>query len=186
MKISITGKQLDIGDALKTHIEDNLTDSITKYFDSPIQAAVAVAKEGSGMHVDISAHPCRGIVLQGTATEQDPYAAFDKACERIAKQLRRYKRRLKAHKGKGESEEAQLSVIAKIDNDTEITEDDGAPTIVAEMTSDIPLCSVSGAVMRMDLADSNAIMFRNSAHGGMNMIYRRRDGNIGWVDPQAS
>lgn len=185
MKISITGKQITVGDSLREHVEKNFEASVVKYFSDPLQASVAFSKEGDGVKVDLSVHPIRGIVLQGRASGQDSFFVFDEACTHIAKQLRRYKKRIASHKGKGRPtlEAAQLSVFAP-ELSEELPEEEATPIIVAEMTADIPQCTVSGAVMRMDLANENAMMFRNSAHDGLNVVYRRADGNIGWIDPK--
>jgi ribosome-associated translation inhibitor RaiA len=126
--------------------------------------------------------------LQAAAAGTDPYAAFDGACEKIAKQLRRYKRRLTNH-NKAKPEDsilAQQFIIRPEPSDAELPEEEASPVIVAEVSQAIPTCTVSGAVMRLDLSDANAILFRNSSHGRLNMVYRRQDGNIGWVDPEAT
>ncbi|MBF0094796.1 MAG: HPF/RaiA family ribosome-associated protein, partial [Alphaproteobacteria bacterium] len=112
------------------------------------------------------------------------YAAFDTAAERIATQLRRYKQRLGKHKGRTDATSipAQYHILAA-PGEEDVPVEQPHPMVIAEMTADVPVCTVSGAVMRLDLAEAPAIMFRNSAHGGLNMVYRRPDGNIGWVDP---
>jgi hypothetical protein len=135
---------------------------------------------------DISVHPIRGVLAKGSASADDAYAAFDAAVERIAKQLRRYKTRLNDHhKGRGSEESipAQQYVIAAETEEEELPEQ-GQPVIIAELPTEIGTMSVSEAVMRMDLADVSALMFRNRANGGLNVVYRRTDGNIGWIDPQ--
>lgn len=185
MKIAITGKQIDIGTSLRTHVEEQLNAAVNKYFDDPLNATVSFSKEGAGIKVDISAHPISSVMIQGKGFHDDAYAAFDMANDRIAKQLKRYKKRLTNHKF--EAEPVNLSVIEpeKEADDETLPQDESAPVVIAEMQSELPLCTVSGAVMRMDLQDVPALLFRNVAHGGLNMVYRRADGNIGWVDPQA-
>jgi len=185
MDISVKGKNLDVGDALRGHVENNLASAVTKYFTQALDANVMFSREGQHMRADISVHPGpRGLVVQGGSTSEDPYAAFDVALERIAKQLRRYKRRLNNHH-KAPHEDilpAQQYVIQPEHDDVEVAED-AQPTIVAEMPAEISTLSVSEAVMRMDLAHVPVMMFRDRASGRLNVVYHREDGNIGWIDP---
>ncbi len=188
MEISIKGKNLDVGDALRGHVEENLNTTVTKYFEKALDAKVVYSRVSHSFRVDISVHPWRGLVVQGQGSADDAYAAFDGALDRITKQLRKYKSRIRDHhKSRGENEEvlpAQYSILAP---EGEEADDGGAigdnPAIVAEMPHGISTLSVSEAVMRMDLANTPVMMFRNSAHGGLNVVYRRADGNIGWIDP---
>ena len=185
MDISVKGRNLDVGDALKGHVEDHLSNAVTKYFMRAIDASVVFSREGRSLRADISVHPGpRGMVVQGGSESNDPYAAFDGALARISKQLRRYKRRLnKHHKGHGEDVlPAQQYVIQPVDEDEEVAADD-SPAIIAEMPVHIATLSVSEAVMRMDLADAPVTMFRHSITRRFNVVYRRNDGNIGWIDP---
>lgn len=188
MEISVSGKHIDVGDAFRGHAMDMLTDSVKKYFDQAIDAHVTVSREGSLMHVDISVHPGpRGLIVQGRSEAGDVYVAFETALERIRKQLRRYKRRLvDAHRRRGSSNEdvleAQQYVIQSDDGEDEVAED-AQPIIVAEMQTDIATLSVSEAVMRMDLADLPVLMFRNAKTNALSVVYHRKDGNIGWIDP---
>ncbi|MBN2751390.1 MAG: ribosome-associated translation inhibitor RaiA [Rhodospirillaceae bacterium] len=188
MEIIVKGKQIDLGDSFRAHAEETLSQLVEKYFDRAIDAAVIISKDAHLVKADISVHPISGLTLQATAGATDPYPAFDGACEKIAKQLRRYKRRLTDH-SKPKAEDnilAQQFIIKPEPVDAELPAEEAGPVIVAEMSQDIPLCTVSGAVMRLDLSDTNAILFRNSSHGRLNMVYRRQDGNIGWVDPEAT
>lgn len=190
MEISVSGKHVDVGDALRTYAEDQLTDSVKKYFEQAIDAHVTVSREGGMMHVEISVHPGpRGFVVQGSGNAAEAYPAFDTALERIAKQLRRYKRRLvgdKRHRGAaGDVVPAQQYVIQGDNTDSEI-EDDAQPIIVAEIQTDILTLSVSEAVMHMDLADLPVLMFRNAQTDTLSVVYHRKDGNIGWIDPTPS
>lgn len=187
MEISVTGRQMEVGSALTGHVEENLEQAVIKYFDRAIDAAVAFGREGPKIRVDITVHPGpRGVVVQGGGEATDAYSAFDVALERISKQLRRYKRKLTDHH-RGQSNDdvlpAQQYVIQAEDE-----EDDGAtsgdePVIVAEMPTEIATLTVGEAVMRMDLADQTLLMFRNRGSGVLNVVYRRPDGNIGWIDP---
>jgi len=189
MQLSVTGKQIDVGDALRDHIETTLDAAVSKYFDKAIEGSVVLARLAHLFRADISVHLGRNMLLQGHAEAGDPYAAFDAACERITKRLRRYKRRLRDHRKvtrpEGEALVASQYILAGNEGDEEIT-DEGSPVIVAEMATDIDTVTVGEAVMRMDLADVPAVLFRNSAHGGLNMVYRRSDGNVGWIDPEGA
>ena len=190
MEISVTGKHIDVGDSFRQYAEDQLTDSVTKYFDQAIDAHVTATKQGVMLIVDISVHPGpRGLVVQGRGQADEIYPAFDAALERISKQLRRYKRRIvDDHRRRPASDEvvqAQQYVIQGDDSDTEV-EVDAQPIIVAEMQTDIATLSVSEAVMRMDLADLPVLMFRNSKTNTLSVVYHRKDGNIGWIDPSPS
>lgn len=185
MDILINGKGLDVGDALRLHINGELADTVAKYFAKALDAAVTVSREAHRFRADISVHPVRGVTLQGRASAEDAYAAFDSAMERIAKQLRRYKRRLNDHHKGRASEEILIApqFIMAPEADEEELPADGQPAIIAEISAEIATLSVGEAVMRMDLADTPALMFRNRSHGGLNVVYRRADGNIGWIDP---
>lgn len=188
MEILVKGKQIDLGDAFRGHAEATLSQLVEKYFDRAIDAAVIISKDAHLVKADISVHPIRGLTLQSASGGPDPYGALDGACEKIAKQLRRYKRRLTNHpKAKpDDSILAQQFIIRPEPQDGELPAEEESPVVIAEMATDIPECSVSGAVMRLDLSDTNAILFRNSSHGRLNMVYRRQDGNIGWIDPEAT
>ncbi|KAF0116553.1 MAG: putative sigma (54) modulation protein [Rhodospirillaceae bacterium] len=185
MQIFIKGKQLAVGDALRSHAEQTLQNLVAKFFDKAIDATVILSREAHNFRADITVHPFRGVTVQGSGVASDAYAAFDTATDKIERQLRRYKGRFSDHKTKGEVVAAQYAIIAAGEEDEESPgTEDNAPIIIAEMSADVPVCSVSGAVMRLDLANATAVLFRNSAHGRLNMVYRRSDGNIGWVDPQ--
>jgi ribosomal subunit interface protein len=185
MDISIKGKRLDVGDALRSHVEDRLATAVSKYFLKAHDANVTISREAHFFRADISVHPLRGVLVQGRSNADDAYAAFDSALEHIAKQLRRYKRRLNdKHKGRAPEEAipAQQYTLAPESGEDELPEE-GQPAIIAELPTEIATLSVSEAVMRMDLADVPALMFKNRANGGLNVVYRRPDGNIGWIDP---
>lgn len=188
MDITVKGKNLDVGDALRGHVEEQLDAIVAKYFDRAVDGNVIFHKERSQFHVEITVHPVKGMLIQGGGDGGDAYGAFDSAMERIAKQLRRYKRRLTNHHNKHREDDvilAQRYVIAPETPEAEEVPEEAPPTIIAEMPTSVGTMSVSEAVMRMDLADVSAIMFRNPSHGGLNVVYRRADGNIGWIDPSA-
>ena len=202
MQLSVKGKQLDIGAALRGHVEDSLGRILGKYFGDAIDARVTLAREAHRYRAVVSAHVGRNILIEAHGEAGDPYPAFDTAADRLSKRLRRHKRRLRDHHKDGGDQMETLPALQYIlagpdghggqdDVDDEAFEDDasqaaGQPVVVAEMSAEVPSLTVSEAVMRMDLADLPAMMFRNSAHGGLNMIYRRADGNIGWLDPQGN
>jgi len=190
MQLTVTGKQIDIGNALRAHVEVELEAILTKYFKTAIEAHVVIAKEAHLIRAEVSLHIGRGIVVNASSgLHGDPYGAFDASAQRIAKQLRRYKRRLRDHHGQvrepGEPiESARDYVLAPIaEDDLDEQQSTGAPAVVAEISTELPRLTVGEAVMRMDLADVPVLLFRNRAHGELNLVYRRADGNIGWVDP---
>jgi ribosomal subunit interface protein len=188
MQLSVTGKQIDIGQALREHVTDVVTGAVEKYFGNAMDGAVVLSREAHEYHAEIAIHVGKGIQIQAHATAGDPYGAFDSAAEHMAKRLRRNKRRLRDHHRSARTEEAipaQAFVLAGPDSDG-APDDGNEPVVVAEMEAEIPSLTVGEAVMRLDLADVAAMMFRNSAHGGLNMLYRRPDGTIGWVDPRGN
>ena len=186
MQLSVTGKQIDIGQSLRLHVEDGMQASIAKYFSNAVDAQVVLSRDASQIHTEISVHIGKGIVIHAQSTDADPYRAFDLATEHMSKRLRRYKRRLRDHHRDTKHTEALAAQQFILAGD-EGADDAGAdPVIVAEMEAEVASLTVSEAVMRLDLANQSALMFRNSAHGGLNMLYRRADGNIGWVDPRGN
>jgi ribosomal subunit interface protein len=189
MQLSVKGKQIDVGDALLSHVATSLAGIGEKYFDRAIEAHAVFSRHGHLIRSDISVHLRRDILVQGQASAGDAYAAFDAAAEHIAKRIRRYKRRLRgrhgqSHEHAAETLSARSYVLADAEDEAAPAPGDAdQPVIVAEMTLEIPSLTVGEAVMRMDLADAPSFMFRNRAHGGLNVVYRRRDGHVGWVDP---
>ena len=185
MQITVTGKQVDVGDALRGHVEDRITAGAEKYFGNPIDAQVVFSREGSLHRVDCSVHVGAGIHVEAHAAAEDAYASFDTAAERVEKRLRRYKRRLRNHHKSAPVEMVEApSYVLSSEEEHEDQSDDVQSVIVAESTTDIPTVSVSEAVMRLDLTNVPVLMFRNSAHGGLSVVYRRDDGNFGWIDPK--
>lgn len=187
MNLTVKGKQLEVGEALRRHVADSLDGLFGKYFGNPVEATVMLSREAHLFRAQVSVHVGRGILLQGQADAGQAYAAVDGAVEKVGKRLRRYKRRLRDHhRAEIEVQRAQHYVLApEVEgSDEAAAEVDGKPVVIAETTSDIPTLTVGEAVMRLELADEGAIMFRNRAHGGLNMVYRRADGNVGWVDPR--
>jgi len=189
MNLIVKGQQIDVGDALREHLRSSLDDVFGKYFGNAIDATVTLSRDAHLYRASISAHVGRGIMAQSEALADQPYIACDQALDRLAKRLRRHKRRLRDHhKMPVEMESAGLYVLsgAPVDEESPAETNDGAPMVIAEMKTDIATLTVSEAVMRLDLADDGALMFVNRAHGGLNMVYRRPDGNVGWVDPKGN
>ena len=187
MGLRISGKSVDIGEAFRGHAEGRVEDALDKYFDGGFTGHVTVEREGSGFRTDCSIHLDTGIVLRAEGHGQDVHQSFDRAAEHIEKRLRRYKRRLKEHRhgARAETIPATSYVIAAAAEDGEGTAD-ADPVIIAEEPTDLKTMSVGGAVMVMDLTEAPVVIFRNAGHGGVNVVYRRSDGNIGWVDPALS
>lgn len=189
MHLTVTGKQVDVGDALRRHVEATLDALLGKYFRSAIEAHAVFAREAHLIHAELSLHVGRGMVVNSGAAASDHYLAFDAAAERLAKQLRRYKRRLRDYHGKARApleaaETARSFVLAPVDEAADGDAEGGAaPVVIAEMSTELPRLTVGEAVMRMDLADAPVLLFRNRATEGLNLVYRRGDGNIGWIDP---
>ncbi len=189
MDVTVKGKNMDVGEALRVHVVDTLNGAVGKYFDRAIDANVVFSREAHQFRCDLQVHAGRGVVVQGVNRGGDAYGAYDGALERIGKQLRRYKRRLTDyHKDAREDAmvTAQQYVLAPEEDTEEGLAAEASPIVVAEMETRIDTLTVSQAVMRMDLADLCVVMFRNRAHGGLNVVYRRSDGNIGWIDPEGS
>ncbi|RHW17650.1 ribosome-associated translation inhibitor RaiA [Sphingomonas gilva] len=191
MDIRVSGHQIDVGEALKTHVTDRLQGIADKYFSRAISAH---ATFGSGPHdngftCDIVAHVMQGLVLKGRHDAMDAHAAFEGAADKIEKQLRRYMRRLKdRNSGAGAANGYDIAADAAgytvFREEAESEEASDHPPIIAETRVDVPDASVSDAVMMLDLRNTNALLFRNSGTGSYNMVYRRGDGTIGWVEPQ--
>lgn len=189
MRITVTGRQIDVGASLKEHIEARLEGSVKKYFSHTIEGDVTLSKNAYLFRVDCKIHIGHGIYLQSSDEETEIYAAFDGAADKMETRLRRYKRRItNHHKERSSAKEDTRAAYNVFDvSDTKEVEPEGSmPVIVAEMDMDIPEVTVSDAVMRLDLGQLQTLMFKNSGHGGINVVYRRPDGNIGWIDPKTS
>ena len=187
MKITISGKQVETGASLREHVEHRLDGVLGKYLDRAVTAHVSFSKSRHRFRADCSAHLATGLTAQSHAEDSDAYDAFEIALERLEKQLRRYKRRLRNHHRRRPdpvpAADAQSYVLAP-QNDEEIPEEgDSQPLIVAETTTPIRSLTVGEAVMQMEIAHAPVLVFRNEANGGINVVYQREDGNIGWIDP---
>ena len=190
MRYSISGRQLYIGDALKRHVNGNLEHVVSKFAERPTQASTVFAKNGHDIECEIIIHLSTGLSVQSKSSASDIYLSFDKSCDRITKQLRRYKRRLKNHhktrSAPVESSVASSYILAaeEADGEREGEEPDSLqPVIIAETETRVPLLSVGEAVMQMELAGASVLVFRNDRNDGINVVYRRDDGNIGWIEP---
>ena len=185
MELRISGKNMAIGDALRHRIEDRIEEAVTKYFDGGYFGHVTVEKSGSGFECDCLIHLDTGVVLQAKARMADATACFDGAAERIEKRLRRYKRRLKDHHANNSSQKLEKAsyVVMEAPQDDEEIPENFAPITIAESSKQIRTQSVADAVMQLDLTDEPVIVFTNAANDQVNVVYRRSDGNIGWIDP---
>jgi ribosomal subunit interface protein len=188
MQIQINGKQIDVGDALRGHVETRLAAAVGKYAERATTGQTTFSRDGHGFRCDAQVHLPTGLVAQASGAATDIYAAFEACVERLEKQLRRYKRRLKDHHADRvdpiEAAMARAYVIAGADDEAAPEPETLDPVIVAETTMDIKMISVGEAVMQMELAHAPFLMFLNRRHGGLNVVFRREDGNIGWVDPE--
>jgi ribosomal subunit interface protein len=184
MSLRISGKNLDIGEALRGQIEGQIGEAVAKYFDGGYTGHVTLEREGPGFKSECAIHLDTGIMLQAVGRAGDPRLSFDLAADRIEKRLRRYKRRLKEHHHtkRSEAEPATSYVIADFAEEEEVAADYN-PTIIAEETTHLETLTVGGAVIAMDLSEAPVVVFRHAGHGGINVVYRRSDGHIGWIDP---
>lgn len=187
MRYQISGKQIDIGEALQTHVKEELGESVKKYAERPTDAQVVFSKSGHEFVCEATVHLSTGLTASAKAHSTEIYGAFDACNEKMEKQLRRYKRRLKDHH-KDRSEPVELygasSYILASDDGADTQEPETLqPMIIAEMQTKIATLSVGEAVMQMELAGAPVLVFRNEGKEGINVVYRREDGNIGWIDP---
>jgi ribosomal subunit interface protein len=195
MPLRISGKNLDIGEALRGRVGERVGEALGKYFDGGYSGHVTIGKDGFGFRTECVIHLDSGIVLQAEAFAADAYASADQAATRIEKRLRRYKQRLKAHAGRprGAAPSPELSaieaasyVIAAPDHEEEHEATAAfAPVIIAESTTALRALSVSEAVQDLDMTGAPVLVFRHASHGRLNIVYRRVDGHIGWIDPPA-
>ncbi|MCA2011708.1 ribosome hibernation-promoting factor, HPF/YfiA family [Pararhodobacter sp. CCB-MM2] len=188
MRYQISGKQLDVGEALQTHVKNELGNVMEKYSQRPTDANIVFSRDAHTYVCESTVHLSTGLTAQAKGQANDVYAAFDACCERMDKQLRRYKRRLKDHhrdrSGPVEFAGASSYILAAEEGAEGDEPDSLQPMIIAEMEARIPSISAGEAVMQMELAHAPVLVFRNERHGGLNVVYRREDGNIGWIDPQ--
>lgn len=186
MQLTVKGKHLDVGDSLREHVKEQLTHTAQKYFRDPIEATVVFSKEKDHLFsAHISIHVGSGLVLQTQHEADDPYPAFDIAAKAAGKRLSRYKDKLRDHH-KYEATDLTATYTTLQGEEGPATDEGAGPAVVAEMSMPLLTLAVSDAVMRLELGAMPALLFRNPKHGGLNMVYRRKDGNVGWVDPDGT
>ena len=190
MDIRVSGHQIETGAALQDHVSDRLQAMVEKYFSRALSSHVTFGKAGSGaFSCDIVTHVNKGLILKSHGEAHDVHQSFDQALTKVEKQLRRYKRRVQDRHSQAAhamaEEEAAYTIFAAPEPDqADEREEENAPPIVAETTADIPEATVADAVMMLDLRDTGALFFKNAGTGRHNMVYRSRDGTIGWVEPK--
>lgn len=191
MTLRVSGKNLDIGEALRSQVQSRVAATLAKYFDGKYSGHVTVARDGTGYRTDCVLHLTSGITLEASGAAHDPYASFDQSAGRIENRLRRYKQRLKDRAATlndagasepGQPEPASYAVI-EAPTDEAVQGDDFHPVVIAETTKPLHRLSVSEAVMQLDLTGAPALVFLHAGNGRVNVVYRRADGAIGWIDP---
>ncbi|MET0272781.1 MAG: ribosome-associated translation inhibitor RaiA [Phenylobacterium sp.] len=193
MQVQVTGKHVDVGEALRTRVSDEISSSIGKYFDRGGGGAdVVVSREGHSFKVDCAVTLASGTQLTTQGLGGDAHLAFDAAITKMQKRIRRYKNRLKDHHGQALAKQAETAAYFVLQSPDDLDDGDDneeigvfpEPMIIAETERPVRRMTVSMAVMELDLTESQTIVFRNAAHGGLSVVYRRPDGNIGWIDPE--
>jgi ribosomal subunit interface protein len=190
MGLRVSGKNLDVGEALRSQVENRVESALGKYFDGDYSGHVTVAKDGTGFRTECVLHLTSGITLEASGAAQDAYASFDQTAERIEKRLRRYKRRLKDRQASSDKRpegtlDSAYSVLETPGDDL-AEEGEYHPVVIAETTRPIHRLSVSDAVLELDLSGAPVVVFHHAGTGRVNVVYRRRDGAIGWIDPPAA
>ncbi|NBC37980.1 ribosome-associated translation inhibitor RaiA [Novosphingobium sp. FSY-8] len=187
MDIRVSGHQMETGEALRAHVEDRLTAMVQKHFARALSSVVTFGKApGGSFRCDIVTHVRQGLILKGAGITHDAHTALEQAAEKVEKQLRRYKRRLNDRHEEAaytaRTDEAAYTIFVEPDVEQEEAPAE-APLVIAEMRVDVPEATVSDAVMMLDLRNTTALLFKNAGTGKHNMVYRRGDGSIGWVEP---
>ena len=190
MRYQISGKQIDIGEALQTHVKAELGEVVEKYAQRPTEAVVVFSKSAHEYVCEATIHLSTGLSAQAKGHATEIYAAFESCREKMDKQLRRYKRRLRDHHrdrtAPVEFDGGSSYILAPTEEPEDIEADLNQPIVIAEMETKIPSITVGEAVMQLELGAQKMLVFRNEGHGGVNVVYRRDDGNIGWIDPRNS
>ena len=188
MRYQISGKQIDIGDALQVYVKDALGAVVQKYAERPTDANVIFSRSGHEYVCEATVHLSTGLTASAKASASEIHASFDQCADKMEKQLRRYKRRLKDHHIKRSQPVEHFAgssyILAGSEGGDEQEPESLQPIIVAEMEAKIPSLSVGEAVMQMEIAGAPVLVFRNEGHDGVNVVYRRDDGNVGWIDPR--
>ena len=187
MTLRVSGKNMDIGDALRTKAQGHFDAVVNKYFDGGYAGHLTLEPEGSGFNAICSIHLDTGAALQASAYGGDAVSAYEIMAETIEKRLRRYSRKLKSRRKAGPGDEAAAEMaqtyVLGVPEDYDELHEDYSPPVIAESTSSLRQMSVEEAVMELDLTQGDVVVFRHAGHGGLNVVYRRADGNIGWIDP---
>lgn len=190
MRYQISGRQIDIGEALQTHVKAELGEVIDKYAQRPTEAVVVFSRVAHEHVCEAVIHLSTGLTAQAKGHATEIYAAFESCREKMDKQLRRYKRRIRNHHSSRTSpvefDGASSYILASTEHTEDAEPETLQPIVIAEMETKIPSITVGEAVMQLELAGQRMIVFRNEGHGGVNVVYRREDGNIGWIDPRNS
>jgi len=194
MQVQVSGKHVAVGEALRERVTGELLTSIGKYFDRGGDAEVVVTREGHNFRVDCAVLLASGQQLQSHGLGGDAHSAFDVALDKIETRIRRYKRKLKSHSAAANAKAAETAALYVLRPPEDVETEDGwdaaeghgapAAMVIAETQAALETMTVSMAVMQLDLTESQTIVFRNAAHGGLSVVYRRPDGNIGWIDPE--
>ena len=183
MTLRVSGKNMDVGEALRGKAVQHMDGVVGKYFDGGYNGQMILEREGSGYQAQCTLHLDSGAVLQASAYGGDAVSAYELMAGTIEKRLRRYNRKLKAHRRHGDEDGAATAYVLQVaDADEELAED-YSPPVIAESTSSLRRMSVGEAVMELDLLQEDVLVFRHAGHGGLTVVYRRADGNIGWIDP---
>jgi ribosomal subunit interface protein len=184
MTLRVSGKNVDIGDALRNHAVSRVEETLAKLYTGSFKGHATVEKEGNGFRTECALHLGTGITVQAVGNALDAYQSVEQAIERIERQLRRYKRRLKEHAPDVRADVWEGTVrVLEVPSENEEVPVDFNPVVIAESTTPLKALSVGEAVQELDLTGAEFVLFRNAKHGGLNVVYRRRDGHIGWVDP---
>jgi ribosomal subunit interface protein len=194
MQVQVSGKHVDVGEALRERVDTEITTTIGKYFERGGSAGVVISRDGHSFRVDCSVNLASGQHLESHGLGGDAHVAFDAALAKIETRIRRYKRRLKSHSVAASAKQNETAAYYVLQAPAEADEDDGwsedgaagppAAMVIAEIQSSLRTMTVSMAVLELDLTESQTLVFRNAAHGGLSVVYRRSDGNIGWIDPE--
>jgi ribosomal subunit interface protein len=193
MTLRISGKSINVGEALRGRVADRTDEVLRKYFDGNYSGHITLSKDGFGFRTDCALHLDSGITLEADSNAPDAYASADQALLMIERRLRRYKSRLKDRSAR--KSHAATAALAALNATSYVLEAPGegedevtgySPVIIAEATTSLKWLSVSEAVMELDLSGAPCLVFQHGSSGRVNIIYRRADGNVGWIDPPAA
>lgn len=187
MTLRVSGKNMDVGDALRSRATDHFDTVVKKYFDGNYNGHLTLEPEGSGFSALCLVHLDSGATLQSSGYGTDAIQAYEVMANTIEQRLRRYNKKLKAHRrhfnGTGTEGEEAIAYVLGVPGESDELAEDYSPPVIAETTSSLRQMSVEEAVMQLDLTQAEVVVFRHAGHGGLNVVYRRADGNIGWIDP---